>query len=34
LKRVIRLVQGQRMTRYALMRDVLKHNFEKTSEES
>ena len=25
LKRVIRLVQGQRMTRYALMRDVLKH---------
>jgi CPA2 family monovalent cation:H+ antiporter-2 len=29
LKRVIRLVQGQRMTRYALMRDVLKHKFEK-----
>jgi CPA2 family monovalent cation:H+ antiporter-2 len=25
LKRVIRLVQGQRMTRYALMRDALKH---------
>ena len=25
LKRVIRLVQGQRMTRYALMRDELKH---------
>ncbi len=25
LKRVIRLVQGQRMTRYALMRDPLKH---------
>ncbi len=25
LKRVIRLVQGQRMTRYALMRDTLKH---------
>ena len=25
LKRVIRLVQRQRMTRYALMRDVLKH---------
>ena len=28
LKRVIRLVQGQRMTRYALMRDALKHKFE------
>lgn len=28
LKRVIRLVQGQRMTRYALMRDELKHKFE------
>jgi CPA2 family monovalent cation:H+ antiporter-2 len=25
LKRVIRLVQGQRMTRYALMRNALKH---------
>ncbi len=25
LKRVLRLVQGQRMTRYALMRDTLKH---------
>jgi len=25
LKRVIRLVQGQRMTRYALMRDAIKY---------
>jgi CPA2 family monovalent cation:H+ antiporter-2 len=33
LKRVIRLVQGQRMTRYALMRDALKHKFEKPADE-
>jgi hypothetical protein len=27
------LVQGQRMTRYALMRDALKHKFEKPADE-